>query len=66
MAAPAIMRAGDRKSPGRSHGFAAPLVMGNPVAGNPNAGNLNAGTPNPVLNQVLNRDLNQARVARGG
>jgi hypothetical protein len=66
MAAPAIMRADDRKSPGRSHGFAAPLVMGNPVAGNPNAGNLNAGTPNPVLNQVLNRDLNQARVARGG
>ena len=66
MAAPAIMRAGDRKSPGRSHGFAAPLMMGNPVVGNPNAGNPNAGTQNPVLNLVLNRVLNQARVARGG
>ena len=61
MAAPAIMRAGDRKCPGRSHGFAAPLMMGNPVVGNPNAG-----TQNPVLNLVLNLVLNQARVARGG
>ena len=58
MAAPAIMRADDRKSPGRSHGFAAPLVMGNPNADMPNAGNPNAGTQNPVLNQ--------ARVAKGG
>ena len=70
MAAPAIMRAGDRKSPGRSHGFAAPLMMVNPVVGNPNAGSPNAGTQNPVLNLVLNlvlnRVLNQARVARGG
>ena len=42
MAAPAIMRAGDRKSPGRSHGFTVPLVMGNPVAG----------AQNQVLNQA--------------
>jgi ATP-dependent RNA helicase RhlE len=52
MAVPVILRAGGRKSPGRSHGFAAPLVTGNPVAG----------TQNWVLNQALNR----VRVARGG
>jgi hypothetical protein len=53
MAAPAIMRAGDRKSPGRSHVFAVPLVMDNPVAGTPNAG-------------AQTTVLNQAQVARGG
>jgi hypothetical protein len=42
MAAPVIIRAGGRKSPGKSHGFAAPLVVGNPVAG----------TQNRVLNQL--------------
>jgi hypothetical protein len=52
MAVPVIMRVSDRKSPGRSHGFAAPLATGNPVAG----------TQNRVLNQALNR----VQVARGG
>jgi hypothetical protein len=47
------MRAGDRKNPGRSHVFAVPLVMDNPVAGTPNAG-------------AQTTVLNQAQVARGG
>jgi hypothetical protein len=51
MAVPVILRAGDRKSPGRSHGFAAPLVTDNPVA--------------VTQNWVLNQALNQVRVARG-